>query len=172
MVFAGGVFHQPHVLSSEILDRGNGKTRAAGDELRTASQALKGLEQHVPEFYRALLAYPGSKPVGFEERFRWRKIDAQGTPTVVLDHAFWMPTGGGFVAAQRQFYVNRGFNAEQAVAALLPSGKSTMLVYVNHTSTDQVTGFSGGTKRSIGSKLLASQLEALFEEFPAVSGGS
>ena len=36
-----------------------------------------------------------------------------------------------------------------------------MVVYGNRTSTDQVEGWGGGAKRSIGSKLLESQLEAL-----------
>jgi hypothetical protein len=33
---------------------------------------------------------------------------------------------------------------------------------VNRTSTDQVAGFGGGTKRSMGAKLMASQLEGLY----------
>lgn len=40
--------------------------------------------------------------------------------------------------------------------------EGTLVIYVNRTSTDQVTGFGGGTKRTIGSRVLASQLEDLF----------
>ena len=35
---------------------------------------------------------------------------------------------------------------------------------INRTSTDAVTGFGGGAKRAIGAKVLASQLEGLFEK--------
>jgi hypothetical protein len=51
------------------------------------------------------------------------------------------------------------------LAALIPSQKGTLVLYVNRTSTDQVTGFGGGTKRSLGTRLMASQLEELFERF-------
>ncbi len=54
------------------------------------------------------------------------------------------------------------YNSEQAVAAFLPVQEGTLVVYINRTSTDQVTGFGGGAKRSIGAKLLTSQLEDLF----------
>jgi hypothetical protein len=57
--------------------------------------------------------------------------------------------------------VSTGYNAEAAFAALLPADEGTVVVYGNHTSTDQVAGFGGGAKRSIGSKLLSSQLQEM-----------
>lgn len=160
-----GAYRQKGLAGIAPYDRGDGDTRSAGDELRTATRALEGFEKYVPEFQKVMLEYPKAKPAGFKERYDWRKIDAHGDPTLALTHYMWMPSGGGFAAAQRQFYVSRGFNAEQAVAALLPVKSGTAVVYVNRTSTDQVAGFGGGTKRSLGSKLLASQLETLFEHF-------
>ena len=74
-----------------------------------------------------------------------------------------VPDGDAWIVAQRQFYVSTGYNTEQAVAAFLPAASGTLVVYANRTSTDQVTGFGGSAKRSIGSRLLASQLEAIFE---------
>jgi len=38
------------------------------------------------------------------------------------------------------------------------------VVYGNRTSTGQIMGFGGSAKRSIGSKLLESQLESLLRE--------
>ena len=69
--------------------------------------------------------------------------------------------GNAYVVVQRMYYVSAGFNAEQAIAALVPVQGGTVMVYGNRTSTDQVTGWGGSAKRSIGSKLLESQLEAL-----------
>jgi hypothetical protein len=145
--------------------RGGGKTSDVGADLRLASQAGKGFEKYVPDFYRLIQSYPQGKPAGLAERFRWRRISAHGTPTTVLEHGMVVPEGAGFALAQRQFYVSRGFNCEQALAALIPSQKGTLVLYVNRTSTDQVTGFGGGTKRSLGTRLMASQLEELFERF-------
>jgi len=44
----------------------------------------------------------------------------------------------------------------------LPVPEGTLVVYTNRTSTDQVAGFGGGAKRSMGEKVMASQLADLF----------
>jgi hypothetical protein len=143
--------------------RGGGKERSAAEELRTASSAMKALQKHVPAAYGLLLTYPQGKPPGTEERFRWSQFQAHGVPTIDLSHVLFIPEGDGWLVVQRQFYVSTGYNAEQAVAAFLPAQAGTVVVYGNRTSTDQITGFGGSAKRSLGSKLLASQLESLFE---------
>lgn len=141
-----------------------GRTRSPGEEIRTATQASKTLEKYAPAAYRLLLSYPNGKPPGTEEILRWSHFTAHGTPTIVLTHVLIVPDGDAYVVAQRQFYASTGYNAEQALAAFLPAKDGgTVVVYANRTSTDQITGFGGGTKRSLGSKVLASQLETMFE---------
>jgi hypothetical protein len=141
-----------------------GKQRSPGDELRTATQGSKALQKYVPSAYKMLLDYPSSKPAGTEEVFRWTLLEAHGEPTVTLTHAAYIPDGQSWLVVQRMFYVSTGFNAEQAVAALMPSEGGTVVIYGNRTSTDQITGFGGSAKRSIGSKVLAGQLEDLFKK--------
>ena len=142
----------------------DGKTRSPGEELRTATNASKGLADHVPAAFQFLLSYPNGKPAGAEELFRWSHFEAHGVPTIALTHVLLIPDGDAWIVAQRQFYVSTGYNAEQAIAAFLPAQGGTIVVYGNRTSTDQITGFGGGTKRSLGSKVLASQLESMFEK--------
>ena len=91
------------------------------------------------------------------------QFEAHGVPTIALTHVLLVPDGDAWLVVQRQFYVSAGYNVEQAVAAFLPSKGGTVVAYANRTSTDQITGFGSGTKRSIGSKILASQLETMFE---------
>ncbi len=81
---------------------------------------------------------------------------------LILTHAFSVEEGEAFAVCQRQFYVSGTYNSEQAVAAFLPVQGGTLVAYINRTSTDAVTGFGGGAKRSIGAKLLTSQLKDLF----------
>jgi hypothetical protein len=81
------------------------------------------------------------------ERFDWSNYNAHDTPTFVLTHRFSMREGDAYVLAQRQYYVSRGYNVMQAVGGFLPVEEGTVVVYTNRTSTDQVTGFGGGTKR-------------------------
>ena len=145
-------------------DRGGGKPTPAAGDLRRASEAATGIKKHVPGFYKVLLGYPKTKGKGLEERFDWSNYKAHGTPTYVLTHRMAMKDGDGYVVAQRQFYVSRGYNVEQAVAGFFPVERGTVVLYVNRTSTDQVTGFGSGSKRSIGSRVMASQLKGLFEK--------
>jgi hypothetical protein len=143
---------------------GDGKTRSAADELRTATQASKALQKYLPSAYQMLLDYPAAQPAGTENLFRWAQIDAHGVPTLTLTHSAYVPDGDAFFVVQRMFYVSSGFNAEQAIAAVLPVQGGSVVVYANRTSTDQVTGFGGSVKRSIGSQLLESQLEGIFQK--------
>lgn len=145
-------------------------SRSPADELRTATLAAKTLQRYVPAAYQMLVDYPNAKPAGTEEVFRWSQIDAHGTPTLTLTHAAYVPDGNAFVVIQRMYYVSAGFNVEQAIAGLLPVQGGTVVVYANRTSTDQVAGWGGSAKRSIGSRLLESQLDALFQKVQAAVG--
>ena len=89
------------------------------------------------------------------------------TPTIALTHSFYIPEGDSWVVVHRQFYVSGVYNSEQALAGFLPLQKGTLVVYTSRISTDQVGGLGGGTKRSIGSKLLSSQLETLYQKMRA-----
>lgn len=147
-----------------------GKTRSAAEEIRTATNASKKLQQYAPAAFQLLQDYPNGNPPGTEEIIRWSQFDAHGTPTIALTHLLIVPDGDAYLLVQRQFYVSTGYNAEQAIAALLPAKDGgTVVIYANRTSTDQITGFGGGTKRSLGSKILASQLETMFEKARATA---
>jgi hypothetical protein len=144
--------------------REGSEERSPAEDLRLATRALEILRKQAPGAYRLLLEYPDAKPPGTGETFLWSQISAYGEPTIVLTHHLYVPDGEAWVVAQRQFYVSTGYNCEQAVAAFLPVQTGTAVLYVNRTSTDQVVGFGGGAKRSLGSRVLASSLEALFQK--------
>lgn len=144
--------------------RGGGAQRSCADEIRTMTEATKALKQYVPTAYQMLLGYPGSKAPGTQEFFRWSQVDAHGTPALTLTHAALIPDGDAWVIVQRMYYVSASFNCEQAIAALLPVQGGSVVVYGNRTSTDQVEGWGGDMKRSIGSRLLESQLESQFQK--------
>jgi hypothetical protein len=143
-------------------DRGSGASRSVADDLRTALNSGKALKKYAPTAYAAMLNYPNQLPAGTEDRSVWVHLKAHDVPTIVLQQGLVIPDGDAFVVLQRQFYASEGFNSVQAVAGFLPAQGGTVVVYSNHTSTDQVAGFGGGAKRSIGSKLMASELEGIF----------
>ena len=147
----------------------SGDERSAAAELRTASAAGKALAKYAPAAFQLLTSYPQGKPPGTTESFRWSQFDAHGTPTLALTQGLFIPDGDAWLVVQRQFYVSAGYNAEQAVAAFLPAQGGTVVVYGNRTSTDQITGFGGTAKRSLGSKVLQSQLESMFEKMKSAA---
>jgi len=149
--------------------REDGKHTDAGGDLRRAVEAAGGLKKNAPNFYDTLLNYPKSRPAGLEEEFSWTHYMAHGTPVFLLNHRIWMPDGDAWLIADRQYYVSASYNVVQIIAAFLPVKDGTLVVYVNRTSTDQVTGFGGGTKRTLGTKVMTSQIEGLFEKVKAAA---
>ncbi len=142
-------------------ERGDGAVRSPQDELTAVMHALP-LETLAPRAWASMLNYPASRVAGTEEVFRWEQFKVDGVPTIALTHGLSVPNGDAFLVLQRQFYVSEGFNCEQAIVALMPVEGGTVVIFSNHTSTDQVAGFGSGIKRSIGRGIVARQLEGLF----------
>jgi hypothetical protein len=155
-------YHAKGLAGIAAYDRGDGASRSVADDLRKSLDALKNLKKYAPAAYAAMLNYPANLPAGTDDHFTWVHLKAHEVPTIVLTQGLFVPDGDSYLVLQRQFYVSEGFNCEQAVAAFLPAQGGTVVVYSNHTSTDQVSGFGGSAKRSIGSKLMASELEGIF----------
>lgn len=162
-------YHTQGLDGIAAYERDDGKQVSAGGDLRRAVQAAKGLKESAPNFYEALLQYPKSRPAGLEETFSWTQYMAHGTPVFLLTHHTWMPDGDAWLVAQRQFYVTASYNAVQILTAFLPVKGGTLVVYTNRTSTDQVTGFGGSTKRAMGTKVMTSQIKGLFEKVKAAA---
>jgi hypothetical protein len=159
-----GAYRQQGLDGVAPYARGDGDSRSAGDDLRSATQASQTLQRYAPNAWSFVLGYPQGKPTGTEEVYRWSQIDAHGVPTIVLTHSLYIPDGDAWIAVQRQFYVSTGYNCEQAIVAFLPVAEGTMVFYVNRTSTDQVTGWGGSVKRDLGSRILDSSLRDLFQK--------
>jgi hypothetical protein len=139
------------------------RTTDVSEELRTASEAAGELKKYLPDLQRQLIAYPEPSAAPLEQRFRWLQYDIDGAPTFVLMHEMGVALGAARALVQRQYYVSTGYNAEQAIGGLLPVQAGTIVVYTNHTFTDQIGGFGDALKRSIGRRVMASKLKQIFD---------
>ncbi len=135
---------------------------SAGDDLAAVNRGARATGILSTKFYDLLEHYPDDRPPDFAESFYWVQFRAHGEDTLALEHVFQATFDETTVLVQRQYYVSTGYNAEQAIAAFLPVATGTLVVYTNHTSTDQVAGLGGGAKRTIGRTVMAGQLERLF----------
>ena len=144
-------------------DRGGGSSADVAGDLRKASTAAAVLQKYMPAFQQVLTGYPQATVPGMRQSFRWVSYDIDGTATFVLTHTLAAGEGAARAVVQRQYYVSTGYNAEQAVAGFVPVQQGTLVVYTNHTFTDQVAGFGGSMKRGIGRRMMASKLEQVFD---------
>ena len=146
--------------------RGKGQQRQPADELRAVlEQARPIAKKYAPAFLSVLADYPRWRPSGLEETFHWIVYNLDNRPTVTLRHRLTMPLGDGLVAFDREFYVAHGYNVMQAFGGLIPVEGGTVIFYRAHTSTDQVGGAATAMKHNIGRKVMAKQLEKIFEHF-------
>jgi hypothetical protein len=141
--------------------RKGSQTDAAG-ELTGVNRVVRANKVLPAPFYDLLDHYPQSAPADLTEIFYWSQFTAHGEDTITLVHAFQGTFGGNLVAVQRQYYVSTGYNVEQAIVGFLPAEQGTLVLYGNHTSTDQLAGFGSSAKRSIGRQLMADELQKLF----------
>ena len=135
---------------------------SAGDDLAAVNRGARETGIVSTKLYDLVDHYPDDRPPDFAESFYWVQLRAHGEDTIALEHVFQATYDAAAVLVQRQYYVSTGYNAEQAIAAFLPVADGTLVVYTNHTSTDQVAGLGGAAKRTIGRSVMARQLEQLF----------
>jgi hypothetical protein len=142
---------------------GQGQTDVGGD-LRKITQATRLLQKYMPAFQTVLLDYPKATVPDLQQSFFWVRYDISGTPTYVLTQVLAAPIGEARVVAQRQYYVSTGYNAGQAVAGLLPVQEGTLVLYATHVITDQVGGLGSSMKQLVGRRMMATQLQAIFDK--------
>src|SRR5262249_3651875 len=116
----------------------NGSAVSAGDDIAAVNRAARASKVLSAKFYDLLDHYPRDRPPVFAENFHWTHFRAHGEDTIALMHVFQGTFDETVVLVQRQYYVSTGYNAEQAIVGFLPDGDGTLVVYTNHTSTDQV----------------------------------
>jgi hypothetical protein len=118
----------------------------------------------MPSLYAFLLDYPRGAPPGLQQNFLWVKSVIRDKPTYVLAHLFTASDGDARAVVRREFYVSIGYNAEQSIAGFLPVKGGTIVVSMSHAFSDQVAGTGGSMKRSIGSRIMASQMKEIFDK--------
>jgi hypothetical protein len=140
----------------------DGSQTDPASELAAMNRVVRASQLLPASFYSLLSDYPKRAPTDLVQAFYWNQFTAHGEDTLALVHAFEGTFGGTLVAVQRQYYVSTGFNAVQEIAGLLPAPGGTLVIYTNHTSTDQLRGFGAGAKRGIGRSIMAGELQRLF----------
>jgi hypothetical protein len=132
-------------------------------DLRAVIRGARATRVLPTTFYDLLADYPEGVPADLSQVFYWAQFTARGQDTLSLVHSFQGTFGGQLVAVQRQYYVSADFNTSQAIVGFLPAPGGTLVVYTNRTSTDQLLGPASRTRLRLGRRLMAGELEKLFD---------
>jgi len=145
-------------------DRGDGNLVKPGQELASATRAPGPLEPYESRIFQALLGYPKTRSEEMTERFYWSRYDLDDQPTFVLTQLLAMKAGKQRALVERQYYVSRSYNSEQAVLSVWPVKEGTLVLYVNRISTDRAAGIGSSVRHSLGRKMMRDKLEALYRK--------
>ena len=144
--------------------RGHSGRYHPGQDLIRATQAETHLQKFAPGFYEALLHYPEKQSKAVEHQFLCIKQKVEQRPCFILMHRMLRRDDTGMIAAERQFYVGRSYNALQITYAALPTPAGSMLFYTNRTSTDQVAGFGRRLRHAIGRSMIEKDVISFFSK--------
>ncbi|KAL3916136.1 MAG: hypothetical protein SGILL_005319 [Bacillariaceae sp.] len=154
-------------------ERKGGKEYSPGKELKEVTEQLGMLQQIAPDFAQYLVDYPNHKPANVEDTFGWINFNINDQPTIALFHKSYLQISNTCAAmCFRHFYVSQGHNSVQNVGGCFPvmveSTERAMMINSSRTSTDQVAGFGGAAKKSMGSRVMGGKIKANYEKYLAV----
>lgn len=147
----------------------DGDTASPAADLAAVNATVRKTALLPLAFYDLLDNYPSGIPADATDTLFWSQFTAHGEDTIALVQSLHATFEGILIGVQRQYYVSTGYNIEQAIIGFLPAEGGTLVIYTNHTSTDQVAGFGGSVKRSIGRKFMAGELKKLFVKAQAAA---
>lgn len=136
-----------------------GKGHNVADDLHTANEtAFKVI--HDPEVREEISIVPSKSQNPDCHILLWSIVQGNSMTSIVLSHRILYKRGNeGFLVVTRKFYSATDFDSSMISTGVFPTsdGKS-VIIYVNHTFSPAVAGFGGGTKRSVGRKMMKGAL--------------
>ncbi|HUE85697.1 MAG TPA: hypothetical protein VMO26_06430 [Vicinamibacterales bacterium] len=125
------------------------------DEFRAMVDAPPALLRHFPALERHVALFPRSRAPHAEDIVYWSKEDVGPKVIISVTHMVIAPVSDGgpvlYAAASKQLYGSHYFDSSLGLTLLLRDSDpgSTVLVYVNRSRIDALSGFLGGLKRAI-----------------------
>ena len=140
--------------SALIEYRDKNKPVRLAEEFREVLDANPGLAAFVPEFREYLKQYPRERLRGVSEFFYWSTEGFGPKPVAGITHVSVYDQPGRAVIASKQLYASHYFDASLGITAAVddrsdPSHPAMVLVYLNRSRIDLLSGFLGSLRRAI-----------------------
>ncbi|TVR84977.1 MAG: hypothetical protein EA405_00135, partial [Rhodospirillales bacterium] len=118
--------------------------RGGGSVTEPAAELQAGPLHQMPAL-RAVAAAFADRPEAaggddVKHTFAWVRRTVQDRPVFALVHQVTVPGDEHCMVGQRQFFVGHSFNTLQSATLLLRADRGTLVLIVNATTTDQITG--------------------------------
>ena len=136
-----------------------GKNHDVASDLETANKAMFKVIEN-PDVREEVSVVPSKSKNPAVHSLVWSIVQGNSMTSIVLSHAIRYKEGDkAFVVITRKFYSGADFDSSMITTGVIPTsdGKSAIF-YVNHTFSPAVAGFGGGTKRSVGRKMMKGAL--------------
>jgi hypothetical protein len=125
------------------------------DEFRALVDAPPALLRRFPGLQHHVATFPRGQAPGAEDILYWSKEDVGPKVIISVTHMVIAPVNDGgpvvFAAASKQLYGSHYFDSSLGLTLLLRDDDpdATVLLYVNRSRIDLLSGFLGGLKRAI-----------------------
>jgi hypothetical protein len=174
LVLAGRLraYHERGLDGLGEYDRGDGASSSPGYELLRVRAALAPIPTLAP-LLSVFDAFPRPLPSTIHQHFFWKKTEVDGRPTFILAHVLLEEKSDAIAFVLREFYVGHSYNVLQQAGVGLPQGEESIVLAVNSTVTDRISGFLGSVARAIGQRRAREALEAYFDGIRrSIAGGT
>ena len=152
------------IAGIEPYVRENGDKVDPRRELGSAIASLAFVSGEFPGFNSALGAANEAMPGGATRNYYWMERKVENTNVIALSSELRQRRDRAALGADLHFYASREYNSMLTLIGVLPYDDALLVFAVNHTFTDQVTGFGSSLKRSIARNLVADGLAKQLEE--------
>jgi hypothetical protein len=125
------------------------------DEFRAMVDAPPALLRRFPSLQHHVASFPRGRAADAEDVIYWSKEDVGPKVIISITHMVIVPVKDGgpvlYAASSKQLYGSHYFDSSLGLTLLLRDEDpgSTVLVYVNRSRIDVLSGFLGGLKRAI-----------------------
>jgi hypothetical protein len=127
---------------------------SVADEFRAMMAAPPRILPRLPQLEQHMTRFPSEAVRGIEDIFYWSKEDVGPKVIISVTHMAIVRVSDGpvaYAAASKQLYGSHYFDSSLGLTLLLEDEQpsSTVLVYLNRSRVDVLSGFLGGLKRAI-----------------------
>ncbi|WP_428355296.1 hypothetical protein [Methyloprofundus sp.] len=139
--------------------RGGNKQTQPEYQLKTSLEESLGLKKLYPQLYSLLKDYPQGINDSLVEDYYWYLVNLGDRPAVGLSHRIYSNSGGVTLQIERGYYISHTLDSVQVFIGLIPVKEGNLLVYINRTWTEEISGFFSFVKRKIAHKIMLSEMD-------------